>query len=473
MPKNMFAPNCRRDLDIVRSGRCDPPLFAPRTGGRRLNGWLRQLVLCLGALALTACGAGSIPIKPTAPGTTPAGQGRIGFIGADGNLYTIQPDGQDRKAVTQDAGPVEGQDLTVSYQGPTWARGSRYLGFFRLEETSDAVRSARVQTWTPDGEVQDVYSGEDNLIYLYWGPDSETLSFLSSGRRVPELRLRLVEPGGQARVLDRGRPYYWDWAPDGSTLFAHVGGSMDANPLNARLSTLSLQDGGRRDLGVAPGVFQAPAFSPDGEQVLVVGAAGEDAEGLLLLNSSGEFVRKLADAPRATAFAWSPNGEQIAYVTQSPRDPLGFGELMLIDMNEGGEFSRRATDLATVAGFFWSPTGRELAAFVPEFAPEGEDQQVDYRRQDPRLLLHLFLVQAESGESEPLASFQPTADFLNILPFYDQYHRSATVWSPDGRQIVYTARLPSGGTSVSVVPAEPGGEAESVAEGTFAFWSFE
>lgn len=439
----------------------------------RLNRGLPTLALCLGALALAACGAGSASRGPTVSAMDPAVQGRIGFIGADGNLYTIQPDGEDRQAVTQDAGPVEGQELSVSYQAPTWAPQSGYLGFFRLEETSEAVRSARVQMWTPDGDVRDLYSGEDIPIYLYWGPDGETLSFLSSSRQIPELRLRVVEPGDDPTVLDQGRPYYWDWAPDGSSLFAHVGGSMDANPLNARLTTLSLRDRERQDLGVAPGVFQAPAFSPNGERVLVSGAAGEEAAGLLLLNSSGEFVRKLADAPRATAFAWSPNGEQIAYVTQNPGDRLGFGELVLIDLNEAGEATQRATDLSTVAGFFWSPTGRQLAAFVPEFAPEGEDQQVDFRRQDSRLLLHLYLVQAESGESEPLASFQPTGDFLNTLPFYDQYHRSATIWSPDGRQIVYTARLPSGGTSVSVVPAEPGGEAQSVAQGTFALWSFD
>ncbi len=413
--------------------------------------------------------------SPTAERATQAGapEGRVVFVGLDGNLYTVGPSGEDRRAVTSDASLADPQDRTVYYEAPTWAPKTRRLAFIRIEGDAGGGSSVRLQAASPEGEVQDLYAGDEAPFYLYWGPDGEQVTFLSSAVGAEDLGLWLVDREGRARTLDRGQPYYWDWAPDGASIFAHVGGSTQENPEGARLSTFSLQTAERKDLEVSPMRFQAPAFSPDGKRVLVAGVSDDPAHGLLVLDDHGTVLEHVASAPRGVAFGWSPAGDRAAFVRAEADAQLGFGELHLVDLAPGVEPVVRPTGLESVAGFFWSPTGLRLAAFVPEFTSEGDDQLISRGRQQERLLLHLHLVDAESGEVSRLTSFRPTEAFLNVLPFYDQYQRSNTIWSPDGSSLAYTAELPSGGSTVFALPAESGSQAEVLGRGKLAFWSWD
>jgi Tol biopolymer transport system component len=86
--------------------------------------------------------------------------------------------------------------------------------------------------------------------------------------------------------------------------------------------------------------------------------------------------------------------------------------------------------------------------------------------------LGLYLVDVRTGAITRLAVFSPTSDFIDILPFYDQYQRSTTIWSPDSQHIVYSSVDPGGDEGIYVVHASGEGVPQRIASGTVAFWSW-
>jgi hypothetical protein len=55
----------------------------------------------------------------------------------------------------------------------------------------------------------------------------------------------------------------------------------------------------------------------------------------------------------------------------------------------------------------------------------------------PQEVVFRWLVyRVDTEELETLISFTPTSDFLQTVPFFDQYHLSLTFWSPDSRYFV-------------------------------------
>ncbi len=57
------------------------------------------------------------------------------------------------------------------------------------------------------------------------------------------------------------------------------------------------------------------------------------------------------------------------------------------------------------------------------------------------------------------------------LPFWDQYARSQTVWSPDGEQFVHVGRSVTGESGVWIHDADSSGASTLLAPGDIAFWS--
>src|SRR5512135_1335718 len=81
-------------------------------------------MMALAFLAISlACSFINPFLAAKAPAPTPeAPQGRIVYVGNDGNIYTTDRDGKQPSAITQDANlnPAAGQVARI-YQYPTWA----------------------------------------------------------------------------------------------------------------------------------------------------------------------------------------------------------------------------------------------------------------------------------------------------------------------------------------------------------------
>jgi len=308
--------------------------------------------------------------------------------------------------------------------------------------------------------------------YLYWAPGSDRVSFLEVAAGI--LTLKIVPwQGGPAIVVGTGQPYYWDWMPDGRTLVTHTGSSAVANPRGAQISVVEQEGAGMREraTGPAPAFFQAPAVAPDGKTfaAAVLSSAdqnlfvrqGDPSMLLALVTAQGEVERFLVNLKGIAAFAWSPDGSRIALVDGSTT-PVGgiVGPLVLVDAQRAGAV--QPTDLQQVSCFSWSPDGRRLVAFVPRLI----------RAREPVLLFGVFLVDAATGESTLATVIRPTSEFLTgIMPFYDQYERSSTIWSPDSSQLLLNAIGDDGRPGIYLLSVERRGPLRLLAEGLLPFWS--
>jgi Tol biopolymer transport system component len=76
-----------------------------------------------------------------------------------------------------------------------------------------------------------------------------------------------------------------------------------------------------------------------------------------------------------------------------------------------------------------------------------------------------------SGNTKEVATFAPTVSFQQVLPYYSQYQRSATIWSPDSRNLVLSGVDSSGNNAIYTVGAD-GSQFQKIADGDIAFWSW-
>jgi dipeptidyl aminopeptidase/acylaminoacyl peptidase len=214
-----------------------------------------------------------------------------------------------------------------------------------------------------------------------------------------------------------------------------------------------------------------PQISPDGRQVaFVVTTLSEEKDAYLsniwLVDTAGGEPRRFTTGDRRDSVPrWSPDGSQIAFVSE--REPGKLGQLYVLPA--GGGEPIRLTDLRngidTVWGPVWSPDGRWLA-FTSRVGGWHESDREDERGKSkpPRVITslkhkadgegftfdrrpHVFVVPAAGGEARQLTD----GDFPDAF----------SAWSPDGRWIAFTSerhptRDDNWSADVFVVPAQGG-----------------
>jgi TolB protein len=92
--------------------------------------------------------------------------------------------------------------------------------------------------------------------------------------------------------------------------------------------------------------------------------------------------------------------------------------------------------------------------------------------QSQQVQLRWQVASVEDGKARTVATFSPTDDFVTLLPYFDQYSRSLTFWSPDSRHFVYTQDENSSGGSVWVADVSGTTPPLKIGEGTIAVWSW-
>jgi Tol biopolymer transport system component len=395
--------------------------------------------------------------------------GLIAFTGMDGNMYTIHPSTGKLNAITDDAAVSE--TIRREYRYPAWSFNGQKLAFVGYNSfDGESIESTLYSVQADGSDLSALYRSRDiTPFYLYWSPDNRNISFLSSSNSGPGLVLQITAIDNKQTVtIGTGQPYYWAWSPDGSRILTHTGGSGTEGPGNAQIEIFQFATGNIQGdrLTYVPAQFQAPEYSPDGRYFAIAAEVFHGLNTLILFSSDGSPLQMVADWNGPVTFSWSPEGRHLGYV-KGRNFFLGgiIGSLSILDIGSEGIPIDYQIDSENILAYFWSPDGRMIATFEPQISIDEEGEQI--------LLLELSVLSVRTGDLQYVTSFRPTRAFLRqILPFYDQYQRSSTIWSPDNSTVVINAETKDARPGIFTVPILGNGKPRMIAFGIFPQWSW-
>lgn len=430
-------------------------------------------VVALALLAVTLACSFSIPFPASkAPAPAPeAPLGRIAYVGNDGNIYTTDLDGNQPTAITQDANlnPAAAQVGRI-YQYPTWAPDGQRLAFVRFSLSKSGPEISLFSALSDGKKAVNAFTSQKfQPFYLSWSPDSQTIAFLGNDATGALAQYLVAGSGGEGKLVGSGQPYYWDWSPDNHTLIVHIGGASSANP-DARLAFIGL-DGSNpeQELDLKPASFEAPAWSPAGDLVALATRSDAGQDELILAGADGKVKQVLTTLSGPVDFAWSPKGDYLAYAVLDPAGSVPTIHLVVLDSTHPDPENQVAE--GGLVAFFWSPDGQKIAYLVPGtgFPSAASLRTVAQTKPLPILVVRVY--DRVSGDTKEVAGFAPTASFQQVLPFYSQYQRSVTIWSPDSQNLVLSGVDSAGNNTIYVVGAD-GSNFRKIADGELAFWSW-
>lgn len=253
-------------------------------------------------------------------------------------------------------------------------------------------------------------------------------------------------------LLDIGRPYYSDFAPEGDRFVAHVGTAMRIVHLDGERTLLDYDSNG----------FQTPTWHPDGESLLFTIDDG-GANVLVRHHLPTGSNLALGTFQRFALFSVDPTGARVAVssfggsvqpgaadAAAAPQDD-GRGGLFVIDLETGA--TDRLSDRPTSAPM-WDPTGTR---FLARNAVIGVGE---------------WTVWDLAGETAVTDTFDVTDTLAPAyLPFWDQFSKSQTLWSPDGQRFVHVGAPEGGAPGVWIHDAAESGASTFLVDGDHAFWS--
>jgi Tol biopolymer transport system component len=260
-----------------------------------------------------------------------------------------------------------------------------------------------------------------------WAPDGSAVAFVrlrNVQRRNLTSELYVVgRDGAHLRRLTRGaRDFFLSWSPDADWLaFARSPRSGKGGP-----NVFVVRRDAARLHRLVPGATwsSAPAWSPDGRELVFAGSIPSVGEGVFVVERDGSRPRLLFRAPRTldgatvvtrtdlTDLSWSPDGTRLLFLLQDWLHVLRLPDGVATRLPARGYTPK------------WSPDSRSIAF-------------VQFCR---------LAVIAEDGAgvpTDPLRCAQPGGVI------------SAPSWSPDGTRIV-SAACPLSGCAVLVADALPG-----------------
>lgn len=342
-------------------------------------------------------------------------------LGSDSSIRVVDEAGTPIDLLTPDPNLVTSQ--------PTWAPDGRLAVWTEIDRSTGKAVIAMGNT-----DSQRRISADTAPFFYAWSPNGEHVSYLGNAPDGSGVAMGLVDvAAGTAELVDSGSPYFLDWAPDSSRLAIHTA--------NRDLAYVDLA-GNRDPIEIETGLFQAPAFLPDGR--LLISRAGPDP-GLVVVDQGQ--ITLVAAVAGITFFTPSPDGQFVAYSDSSQGQALG--SLSVAGLG-GGE--TRLVSAGPVVAFQWSPESNRLLFITVDFDA-----------------LNLVPAVWEDGEAREFEPVVPTSVFLNsYLPFWDQYSRVLTLWSSDGAKFVLPADDPEGG-GIHVYDVESGTRRRLI-DGTFASW---
>ena len=394
----------------------------------------------------------------------------IAIVDDDRRILTIEPDGSELSVLT----PASGADPQL-YTWPTWAPDARSMVITKVVGSSGPPMVSLVRLDLDTGDASTIHSGFVQpmavgvFYYPMWSPDGSRLAFIASEGESLRLFVDIVDDAFAPNpVLDNG-PLWMSWAPDSRRLLVHRADShFLVEAFDDRVDVLSL--------GIRSGRYRVPAWQPGSDKATFL--AQNERAGFSLYSAEvsmeggiGESER-LADVEENAPFLWAPDGQALAVAGPSVIYvylglTIGIHRGLTIHREGSGEVLLETTDAVVAA--FWSPDGSRIAYVSLADTPG---------------VLRWMMFDVRDGSRWPLVDFVPTLDQLTMFQFFDQYAYSHSLWSPDGRSLVFAGNLedqasvasygsaqPADRTYIYVMDTERAPLVSSVAEGLLGVWS--
>lgn len=391
------------------------------------------------------------------------GVNRIAYVGPDQQLYTVDPDGSDRRKLTED---------DRLFQFPAWSPDGTKIGIVGEDTLFTFLDIDGAQT---NDQYEILYQDEaDRPFYIYWAPDGDEVGFLTNHADGLALHLASAVSTVESRQLAVGQPFYWNWDVTGDELLIHT--VMDNG--ESSLAFLDPRSGRLGENIADPGLFQTPGISSDGQYLAYAqsGSAGQNNVTIQESNGKSTLIDQLTGM---VAMNWSPVDPSLAYISTGERGHAFYGPLHLASA-ASGEHEVLVDD--TIIAFFWSPDGRFIAYF--KFAgPIDDSVQVQSERQRKGYLsktamqqrafrLELWTIDLATGESRWLTEFEPSRPFVSqFLPYFDQYALSHRLWSPNSDALLVPI-MDGDGSHLYRIPIT-GEEPSPIADAEIGFWSWQ
>jgi TolB protein len=401
------------------------------------------------------------PIMPSTP--------ILAVIEADGNLAIYDSKGKNPFRLTTDARP--GQRI---YQWPTWSTDGRLAFFGANADPADpyTLRAFVAEKVHPNAPIQIAYSSKNEVFtYPYWstgddcGAGCRTLALLFTPVQHQGLGLRLIQDRAGVftnQVVGYAAPYYYSFSADGKQMI-WVRYTQQIDLYNvASNQTTALPD--------EPGHFNSPMWSPlpNDNRILFGVPSKNNPELTDVVIADGASRRViLPNQQSPVSFAWSPDARYIASVQN-------FDRIIITEVATGKQVAQGLP--INVAAYFWSPTSDKVAYVVVNRsdAPPAARIHVNGKTAAEQATggLTLAVIDVQTGNSESLATFSPTRDYVYMLNFFDQFAHSHRFWSPDGTQITYAALDSKDQPTIYLVDITGKDAPVKVTNGTISVWSW-
>ncbi|MFW6074418.1 MAG: WD40 repeat domain-containing serine/threonine protein kinase [Chloroflexota bacterium] len=283
--------------------------------------------------------------EPTADDSEQEGQPTILYAavsedGQESQISIMNPDGSDPQPLTE----VDGQphDPRISPDG-SWfvytvvTPGEEEEGAYGEDEAGEETTDIYVASADGEEVINLTEDSADWYGHPSWSPDGERIAFTSDRDGNWEIYTMTREGEDIRRITEEPARDAWPvWTPDGERIVfaSDRNGAMDIYSMdNDWTNVEQLTDW-------PDTVDTRPAVSPDGSQIAFVSQNPDTGESeIYVMDIDGEYTTQLTEAGGVnTAPAWSPDGEQIIF--ESDRD----GNRNIYIMNADGTGQARLTD---------------------------------------------------------------------------------------------------------------------------------